>query len=50
MESETDALKILAKLRTGIPSELFKQTFASSSADMSGPKEVILSEYLVNSD
>lgn len=49
IEGETDSLKILAKLHTSIPSELFKQTFASSSADISGPKEVILSEYLVNS-
>jgi len=31
----------------GIPSEFFKETLAESSAQVAGPREVILSEYLI---
>jgi superfamily II DNA or RNA helicase len=44
---ETNAAVILSKIRSGIPQELLKERFVSSSANISGPKEVILSEYLV---
>jgi superfamily II DNA/RNA helicase len=47
VEKEINPLKILAKIRTGIPQSLFQGTYIKSSADMSGPKEVILSEYLI---
>ncbi len=40
-------LKILAKLRIKITPEFFKETAAESAAHTSGPREVILSEYLV---
>lgn len=44
---EDNPLKILAKIKSGIPPELFQKTFVTSAADISGPKEVILSEYLL---
>jgi hypothetical protein len=47
---ETDAIVILSKIKQGIPQEFLKGRFVSSSANVSGPKEVILSEYLVSSD
>jgi len=47
VKDEIDPLKILARIRTGISSNVFQGTFAKSAADSSGPKEVILSEYLV---
>jgi len=47
VKDEIDPLKILARMRTGISSNVFQGTFAKSAADSSGPKEVILSEYLV---
>ncbi|MBU0999726.1 helicase [Patescibacteria group bacterium] len=40
-------LKLLSLLRLGIPSEFFKETLAESSAQVAGPREVILSEYLI---
>ena len=45
---ETNPLKILAKLKTNIAPEFFKETAAESAAQTSGPREVILSEYLVS--
>jgi len=44
---ETNPLKILARLKTTIAPEFFKETLAESAAQTSGPREVILSEYLV---
>jgi len=46
VEKEINPLKILVKIKSGIPKELFQGTFVSG-ADISGPKEVILSEYLL---
>jgi len=40
-------LKILAVLKTNIADEFFKETYSESSAQTSGPRKVILSEYLV---
>jgi len=47
VKEKTDPLKILARIRTGISSNVFQGTFAKSAANISGPKEVILSEYLI---
>ncbi len=47
LSKETNPLKILATLRTTIAPEFFKDTMAESSAQTSGPREVILSEYLI---
>jgi predicted SAM-dependent methyltransferase len=44
---QTDPLKILGILKTNVPSAFFKDTVAESSAQTNGPREVILSEYLV---
>lgn len=44
---ETDPLKILAILRSGIPQEFFKAHISETAAETSGPREVILSEYLL---
>jgi len=44
---ENDPLKILAILRSGIPHEFFKEHISETAADTSGPREVILSEYLL---
>ncbi len=43
----TDPHGILAAIRRNTPSALFRETFAETSADISGPREVILSEYLI---
>ena len=40
-------LKILAKLKTNIAPDFFKEPLAESAAQTSGPREVILSEYLI---
>lgn len=48
LSKETNPLKILAKLKTNIAPEFFKETVAESSAQTSGPREVILSEYLIS--
>lgn len=47
IEKEKDPLKILARIKSGIPSEMFQRPLAGSAAETQGPKEVILSEYLV---
>lgn len=41
-------LKLLSILKVSIPSEFFKETLAESSAQVAGPREVILSEYLIS--
>jgi len=48
LSKETNPFKILAKLKTNIAPEFFKDTAAESSAQTSGPREVILSEYLIS--
>lgn len=47
ISKEINPIKILAKIKKNVPEDYFKKTFVSSSADITGPKEVILSEYLV---
>jgi len=42
-----DPLKILSIFRSGIPQEFFKEHISESAAETSGPREVILSEYLI---
>jgi len=46
VKSELNPVKILTKVKMHVPEEYFKEN-PVSSADTSGPKEVILSEYLV---
>ncbi|MCG2738363.1 MAG: phospholipase D-like domain-containing protein [Candidatus Methanoperedenaceae archaeon] len=46
---EANPLKILAIIKSSIAPELFQKTFVTNASDTSGPKEVILSEYLVRS-
>ena len=45
LKSEIDPLKVIAVCKKNIPNELFKESLAESSAQTSGPREVILSEY-----
>ncbi|BCT55304.1 helicase-related protein [Dehalococcoides mccartyi] len=47
LTGQTDPLKILGILKTNVPAAFFKDTMAESSAQTAGPREVILSEYLV---
>ena len=47
IEKEDNPLKILARIRSSVSPALFVGTLAKSAVDISGPKEVILSEYLV---
>jgi superfamily II DNA or RNA helicase len=47
ISKEINPIKILAKIKKNVPEDYFKKTFVSNSADITGPKEVILSEYLV---
>jgi hypothetical protein len=47
IEKEDNPLKILTIIRSSISPALFMETLAKNTADISGPKEVILSEYLV---
>jgi hypothetical protein len=42
-----EPLKILSILRSGIPQEFFKEHISETAAETSGPREVILSEYLM---
>jgi len=46
-KDELNPLKILAKVKSGVAPEFFQKTFVTGAADISGPKEVILSEYLI---
>ena len=45
-----DPIKILAKIKTNIPEEFFTEHISHSSANVFGPREVILSEYLLTHD
>lgn len=47
MRKEANPLKILAKLKMNIAPEFLKETHAESAAQTGGPREVILSEYLI---
>jgi len=47
IEKDINPLKILMKIKKDTPQDLFRKTFVSGSADISGPKEVILSEYII---
>lgn len=42
-----DPLKLLSIFRSGVPEEFFKEHISESAAETSGPREVILSEYLI---
>lgn len=48
LSKELNPIKILGILKKNIPSEFFKETMAESAAQTSGPREVILSEYLIS--
>ena len=50
VKDENDALKILTKIKTGISKNIFQGTFSRNAANISGPKEVILSEYLIGGE
>ena len=43
-------IKILAKIKARFHLSVFQGTFTKGAADISGPKEVILSEYLIKMD
>lgn len=47
LEGQTNPLKILGTLKTNVPAAFFMDTIAEKSAQTGGPREVILSEYLV---
>ena len=47
LSKEINPIKILGILKKNIPSEFFKETMAEGAAQTSGPREVILSEYLI---
>lgn len=47
LSKEANPLRILAKLRMNIAPEFFRETHAESAAQTAGPREVILSEYLI---
>lgn len=50
IEKDKDSLKILNKIRLGITPEMFRAPLAGGGADTQGPKEIILSEYLIGGD
>jgi superfamily II DNA or RNA helicase/HKD family nuclease len=50
LAGQTDPLKILGILKTNVPAAFFKDTMAENTAQTFGPREVILSEYLVGRD
>jgi hypothetical protein len=50
IEKDTDPLKIVAKIRAGISLDLFREVHSGTSTDISGAREVVLSEYLVRSE
>ena len=47
IKNETNPFKIYGKIKSGVPEEFFLSTFVTSSADVRGKREVILSEYLI---
>lgn len=46
LSQEFNPLKLLSILKLRIPSDFFKETLAETAAQVAGPREVILSEYL----
>ena len=48
IERENNPLKILSVIRSSFSPDFFLRPLAKNAADISGPKEVILSEYLVS--
>ncbi|QBX63353.1 helicase-related protein [Dehalococcoides mccartyi] len=50
LTGQTEPLKILGILKTNVPAAFFKDTMAENTAQTFGPREVILSEYLVGGD
>ena len=50
VKDETDSLKILGRIKAGISKNVFQGTFSRNAANISGPKEVILSEYLIGKE
>ena len=52
IEREIDRLRIriFGKIKKTIPERKLRETFAGTAANISGPKEVILSEYLIKRD
>jgi len=50
VKSETNPLKVVSEIRKEITEEYFKPVAVSGPIDMRGPKEVILSEYLIASE
>ena len=47
LSKEINPMKILGELKLNIPQEFFQQTVAESAAATGGPREVILSEYII---
>lgn len=47
LDGVENPIQILSKIKTNIPEEFFTEHISHSSADVFGPREVILSEYLV---
>ncbi len=47
LSGQADPLKILGILKNNVPAAFFNDTMAESTAQTGGPREVILSEYLV---
>jgi len=47
LSKEVNPLKILAKLKMTVAPDFLKETHAESAAQTAGPREVILSEYLI---
>ncbi len=48
LSEELNPIRILGILKKNIPSEFFKEPVAEGAAQTSGPREVILSEYLIS--
>ncbi|MEL7669405.1 helicase-related protein [Methanobacterium sp.] len=50
IEGQLEPLKIFKTIKSGVPSEFFQEKPITTSADIFGPKEIILSEYLIKGD
>jgi len=50
IKDETDSIIILSKIKSGISPNVFRGTYAKNAVNISGPREVILSEYLIGSE
>ncbi|MBI2463587.1 helicase [Candidatus Peregrinibacteria bacterium] len=48
LSTEINPMKILGKLKLNIPQEFFRQTVVERAVATGGPREVILSEYLIH--